>query len=189
MRLAILLITILATATTAAAGKKAGVTLPDTLTISGKQLTLNGMGLREATWLKVDVYVAGLYVANVSSNPAKLVADNEPKVLVLHFVRDVGHGDIVKAWHEGFAANSTVPVAKLKPMIDQLDSWTPSFKDGDTLAFVYIPGQGVAISVNNVRKGVINDPDFARSLFSIWLGAKPPTGDLKKGLLGNHPEA
>ena len=40
-----------------------------------------------------------------------------------------------------------------------------------------------------VKKGVIQDPEFARSLFSIWLGKRPPTQDLKRGLLGSHPNA
>jgi hypothetical protein len=190
MRLTLFLISLIAftvTAPTAAAGTTAGVTLPDTVTVGDKRLTLNGMGLREATLFKIDVYVAGLYVEHVSSNPRSLVESDQAKQLVLRFVRDVGHNDIVKAWHEGFHNNATVPLDTLKPMIDRLDAWTPSFKKGDLLVFTYLPGQGVTVQVNNVTKGVINNADFARSLFAIWLGPKPPTGDVKRGLLGNHP--
>jgi hypothetical protein len=106
---------------------------------------------------------------------------------VLRFVRDVDRDDIVKAWSDGFKNNATVPVARLKPLIDRLNSWMPEFDDGDTLTFSYVPGQGVEVTVNGVRKGSIQGTDFARSLFSIWLGAKPPTKALKNGLLGNHP--
>jgi hypothetical protein len=42
-------------------------------------------------------------------------------------------------------------------------------------------------AIDGVHKGVIQGADFARSLFAIWLGPKPPTSDLKRGLLGNHP--
>ncbi len=163
--------------------------MPDQITIANKQLTLNGMGLREATFLNVDVYVAGLYVEHVSSNPATLINSDETKVLVLRFVRDVDRGDIVDAWNTGFKNNSTVPIAQLRPAIDRLNSWMAGFKDGDQLAFTYIPGQGVAVDINGKRKGVINDVNFTRSLFSIWLGPKPPNKGLKRGLLGNHPEA
>ncbi|MBS1124065.1 MAG: hypothetical protein H6Q90_6293 [Deltaproteobacteria bacterium] len=191
MRLVIFLMSLIATVTTtagpAAAGKKAGVTMPDTVTVATRPLTLNGMGLREATFFKVDVYVAGLYVEHVSSNPGRLVASDEVKQLVLRFVRNVGHDDIVKAWTDGFKNNATVPVASIKPLIDQLNGWMPSFRKGDTLVFTYVPGQGVTVEVNGVGKGVINNVDFTRSLFSIWLGPKPPSGDLKRGLLGNHP--
>jgi len=178
-----------ALAVSADAGRKAGVTMPDSIVVANQRLMLNGMGLREATWLDIDVYVAGLYVQHPTSNPDALIRNDEVKQLVLQFVRDVGHGDIVKAWHEGFAGNATVPLARLQPYIKQLDAWMPSFKNGDTLAFTYIPGQGVSVAVNGVRKGVIQDADFARSLFAIWLGPKPPGQALKRGLLGSHPNA
>lgn len=186
MRIAIVLLAFAVTAGSAAAGRRAGVTMADTVTVGGTQLHLNGMGLREATWLKVDVYVAGLYVERVSSDPAKLLASDQTKLLVLRFKRDVGHDDIAKAWSEGFRNNPTVPYAQLKRSIDQLNAWMPSFKEGDTLAFLYIPGKGVAVDINNQRKGIIAGDDFARALYSIWLGPNPPGGDLKRGLLGNH---
>ena len=173
----------------AEAGKKAGVTMPDTITVAGRSLILNGMGLREATFLKIDVYVAGLYLEHASSSPAAIIAADEVKQLVLRFVRDVDRADIVEAWNAGFAGNATVPVATLRPLIDRLNGWMPKFSDGDTLTFRYVPGDGVTVEINGARKGVINDANFARSLFAIWLGPKPPTADLKRGLLGSHPVA
>ncbi len=169
------------------AGKLAGVTLPDTVTVAGKPLILNGMGLREATFLKIDVYVAGLYLPRVSSDPAAILASDGAKQLVLRFVRDVDRDDIVEAWTNGFAGNASVPIAALRPQIARLNAWMPKFADGDTLVFRYAPGDGVTVEINGVRKGVIQGADFARSLFAIWLGPKPPTSDLKRGLLGNHP--
>ena len=189
MRFAMRILVIAALATPAAAGTKAGVTMPDQVTVGDKTLVLNGMGLREATLLKVDVYVAGLYVEQPSSNPAQLVGARQVKQLSLRFVRDVGHDDIVKAWREGFRNNATVPVAQLQPLIDQLDAWMPSFHTGDTLTFTFLPGAGVAVDINGARKGVLQGDDFARSLLSIWLGPTPPGSGLKRGLLGNHPEA
>lgn len=188
MRLATVLTTLLAIflMSPADAARKAGVTMPDALTVAGKRLTLNGMGLREATFLKVDVYVAGLYVEQPSSNPGQLVSSEQTKLLMLEFVRDVDRKDIVKAWNDGFRGNATVSLDALQPKIDQLNSWMTGFKDGQTLVFTYIPGQGVLVDIDNVRKGVIEGADFAESLFSIWLGPKPPGGDLKRGLLGRH---
>ena len=171
----------------AGAGKLAGVTLPDTVTVAGKPLVLNGMGLREATFLKIDVYVAGLYVERVSSSPGELLAADQAKQLVLRFVRDVDRDDIVEAWNNGFAGNATVPVATLRPQIARLNAWMPRFAEGDTLVFRYVPGDGVTVEINGARQGAIEGAEFARSLFAIWLGPKPPTSDLRRGLLGNHP--
>jgi hypothetical protein len=171
--------TLLAVAGLAIAGEQSGIRMPDKITVGGKQLTLNGMGLREATALKIDVYVAGLYLEQPTSDPSSIINSNETKRLV-------GRNDIVKAWNEGFEHNSSVPVAQIKPQIDELNSWMTGFKDGDMLMFTYIPGTGVEVDINNQRKGVIAGDDFARSLFAIWVGPKPPTGDLKRGLLGKH---
>jgi hypothetical protein len=187
MRPIMMLVTMLALGMPASAGKKAGVTMPDTTMVANRQVVLNGMGLREATILKIDVYVAGLYVEHPSSNPATLIGSDQAKLLVLRFVRGVDRGDIVDAWNKGFENNATVPVARLRPLIDRLNAWMPAFEDGDMLAFAYVPGEGVTVSVNGERKGTIEGDDFARSLFSIWLGPRPPTTALKKGLLGNHP--
>ena len=187
-RITTILITLLAAAT-AMAGSRAGVTMSDTATVASKTLTLNGMGLREATIFNVDVYVAGLYVENVSSDSAKIVAAKEVKMIVLAFKRHVDQDDIIKAWNQGFAKNATVPVATLKPLIAKLNSWMPSFSKGDTLTFKMIPGKGVTVDINGKRKGVLGDDDFARSLVSIWLGPHPPTSSLKRGMLGRHAGA
>ena len=44
-----------------------GVSFPDQAQVEGSALTLNGLGLRQATMLKVNVYVGALYVAKTSS--------------------------------------------------------------------------------------------------------------------------
>ena len=52
---------------------------------------------------------------------------------------------------------------------------------------------GVHLIVAPVAFGLLarryQSVDGARSLFAIWLGKKPPTNDLKRGLLGSHPNA
>ena len=186
MRIAATLAIVAGLASGASAGMLQGVTLPDTVTVAGKQLVLNGMGLREATFLKVDVYVAGLYLERRSSDPGQILQSNQTKQIVLKFVRDVGRGDIVKAWNEGFHKNATVPEAQLRDRIAQLNSWMVGFKNGDVLSFTYVPGSGVSVDINGQHKGTIQGDDFAQSLFAIWLGAHPPGSSLKKGLLGRR---
>lgn len=171
------------------AGRKSGVTMPEQITVAGKQLTLNGMGLREATMLKVDVYVAGLYVEHPSSNASELINSDETKVLALTFVRDVGRDDITKAWTEGFEHNPVVPHGTVQREIDQLNGWMTGMKKGQTMTFTYVPGVGTTVNVAGRNMGTLQSTDFARSLFAIWLGPKPPTTSLRKGLLGNHAPA
>jgi hypothetical protein len=172
--------------TSAWAGKKNGITMPDTVEVRGRRLLLNGMGVREATVFKVDVYVAGLYLETLSSDPTRIVMADETKRLVLKFKRGVDREDIVKAWTNGFRGNALVSLHVLQSRIDRLNGWMPDFREGQTLVFTYLPGTGVQVDLDDRRLGGIEGEDFARSLLHIWLGPKPPTSDLKKGLLGNH---
>lgn len=55
-----------------------GVSFPDEAQVAGSALTLNGLGLRQATMLKVNVYVAALYVASVSTDANALLGANTP---------------------------------------------------------------------------------------------------------------
>lgn len=169
----------------AVAKKLGGVTMVDHITVDGHRLVLNGMGLREATIFKVDVYVAGLYLPRSTSDPAAILGADEPRRLHLVFVRDVDRGDITKAWSKGFRNNvDKKTLAAIDLRVSQLNGWMKKMRDGDSLTFTYVPGSGTAVEINGRRAGVIEGRDFGRALFAIWLGPKPPNSKLKKGLLG-----
>jgi len=57
-------------------------------------------------------------------------------------------------------------------------------KEGDTLTFTYQPGKGTTLQVGNKELGAFAGKGFSEAVFSIFLGPKPPSDDLKKGLLG-----
>jgi hypothetical protein len=165
--------------------ERAGVQMPDRLNVRGHSLVLNGLGVREASVLHVDVYVAGLYVPQRSSDPSQILRSDEPKVLELEFVHDVRRDQMTKAWQEGFQKNAGPRLAELQPRIDRLNGWMVDLKKGDALGFTYVPGQGVEVRVGGATKGTIPGDDFALALFAIWLGPHPPNESLKAGLLGH----
>jgi hypothetical protein len=45
-------------------------------------------------------------------------------------------------------------------------------------------GQDTTLSAGNKDLGVFEGKGFANAVFAIWLGPKPPSEDLKKGMLG-----
>ncbi len=161
-----------------------GVNFPDQMQVEGTALTLNGLGLRQATFLKVNVYVAALYVAKPSKDPAPILGSNTPSELVLQFVRDVGADDLRKGWDEGFAKNSGAQLPALKERIAMLNGWMGDMKTGQRLVFIHKPGAGIEVTVNGTAKGTIKGDDFAKAFLSIWLGADPPNPEIKSGLLG-----
>ena len=54
--------------------------------------------MREATWLKIKVYVAGLYLEAKSSDADAILRAELPKRIVFVFVRSVGRKRMIKEW-------------------------------------------------------------------------------------------
>src|SRR5215813_4362946 len=160
------------------------VSFPDQAQVDGTNLTLNGLGLRQATFLKVNVYVAALYVVKPSNDATAILESNTPKELILHFVRNVSASDLNKAWEEGFEKQK----GAFKDQLAMLEVWMTDMKTGQRLSFVHKPGVGVQVEVDGAEKGTIKGDDFAKAFFSIWLGANPPNPGLKVGLLGGGCE-
>lgn len=175
---------LLAAAGAAGASECKGVDFPEHAQVNGTALTLNGLGMRKATFLKVNVYVAALYVASPSRDAAALVNLNAPQELILHFVRNVSASDIRNAWHEGFERVAKEQMPSLSPRIALLSGWMTDMKTDQRLTFVRLPGTGTQVSVNGAVKGTITGDDFSRAFISIWLGPEPPNAELKSGLLG-----
>jgi len=161
-----------------------GVSFPDQMKADGATLKLNGLGLRQATILNINVYVGALYLTQTSRDANAILKSNAPKRLLLQFVRDVGGTDLSKGWDEGFENNAGGQLAALKPRIDAFKAMMTDVKEGEQLGMHHKPGAGVQVSVKGAVKGTIKGDDFARALFAIWLGSRPPNADLKAGLLG-----
>jgi hypothetical protein len=161
-----------------------GVNFPDQAQVDGINLTLNGLGLRQATMMKVNVYVAALYVAKTSTDPKALLGLNEPSELILQFVRNVGADDLRKGWSEGFEKNSKDQLPSLKDRIASLNGWMSDVKTGERLTFIHKPGAGLQVDVNGAVKGIVKGDDFAKAFLAIWLGGDPPNPEIKAGMLG-----
>lgn len=167
----------------AQAGELAGVTLPETVTVAGSELTLNGMGLREAGW--IDVYVGALYLANPTSDAEAVIAADAPSRISLHFVRDVGEESLTDAWKEGFAANSDADTQEaIAERMKTFNSFFGDIAEGESMVFDMVPGEGTTVTIAGEEKGVIEGDDFASALRAIWFGPEPPDEDLKEGMLG-----
>ena len=169
----------------AAAMELAGVTLPDTTTVNGSTLTLNGMGVRTKTILKVKVYVAGLYLATPNHDAAAIIAADEAKQVVMHFLyKKVEKDKLTEAWREGFEKNSAVVLSALKARLDEFCALWPDMASSEQAVITYIPGTGTRLELKGKEAGVIPGKDFADAMFAVWLGAKPVDAGLKEGMLG-----
>jgi hypothetical protein len=158
-----------------------GVTFPDTTTVGDASVKLNGMGVRVA-YVFVKVYVAGLYLATPTKDGNAAASADEPKRMLLQFLREVSHTEMVSAMKDGFAITGSPALA---PQVEQFSGFfTEPLKEGTQVQIDYAPAQGTTVSIGGRAKGTIPGADFMRALFGIWVGDKPIDGDLKKGLLG-----
>jgi hypothetical protein len=169
-------------ATLASAGEVAGVRMPDTATVEGKNLKLNGMGLRTKVVFKV--YVAGLYLENPSHESAAVISSDQVKRVELSILRKLAGSQVSEAIAEGFEKNSKAQMGALKARLERLESWIPDVDKGDSIVLTYVPGKGTIVSARLSEKGVIEGKDFSDALLSVWLGANPVQDDLKTKLLG-----
>lgn len=183
MKIAVVALVLSLLAFPAVAGQLAGVTLPDSVDVAGTTLVLNGMGLREK--FTFDVYVAGLYLEKKSGSAEEIIGSDTIKRMDMKFVRNVGKDKIVEGWTEGFDKNT--PAKEIEGMRGKIGEFNGAMADmakGDAISIVYVPGKGTTVTVKGKETGPIAGADFARAVFSIWLGTNPPTASLKDGLLG-----
>jgi chalcone isomerase-like protein len=157
----------------------AGVELPDTVTVDGTTLRLNGMGLRAATALRVKAYVGGLYLEQPSSDAATVIDSHQPKRVTMKFLRDIDRQRLTSGW-----AESLHKVGGKEQSIAEFTSLIPDVKTGDTMSFTWRPGVGLEVAMDEKVRGAVPGDDFARALFTVWFGPKPGDEDLKRGMLG-----
>ena len=153
---ALMLASALALPRTATGAECQGVQFADTADLDGQSLMLNGLGIRKATFLKVKVYVAGLYVPQMSKSAEDLLSKDQAWRLHLAFVRDIDAPDIRDAWQEGFETNAASSVKALRERIETLNGWMTDLKEGDSLSFEYRPGKGLEVKIDDASKDFAN---------------------------------
>ena len=160
----------------------AGVSMPDTIQIGSTKLVLNGLGLRKKYMVKV--YVAGLYLEQKSADADAIIKADAPKRIVMQFLHSASKSQLADAFSDSFNDNSPDAVKTMKADIERFLGALEPIKVGDQMVFTYVPGTGTTFAINGKEKLTIAGQGFGPVLFSVWLGPKPPTADLKKGLLG-----
>jgi len=161
-----------------------GVSFAPQVQVEGATLHLNGLGLREATFLKVSVYVAALYVLTPSHDARELLNESPPKQLLLQFVRGVGVKDLREAFDKGFENTAGTLLPALRPRIATLEGMLRDVHSGERMGFTWLADHSVQFDLDGKVQGRIAGEDFAHALLGIWLGDHPPNAELKSGLLG-----
>lgn len=186
MQLSILVSTLLLAAS-AGAATVGGYPFDDRIRMQGKDLQLNGAGVRYKAIF--SVYSAGLYLGEKRRLPAEIYAVAGPKRMRIVMQRGVNADEFGQAFLGGIEQNvdkaERARLAEPLARFGQLFSVIPELKKGDTLTIDFMPGQGTAVGLNGRQVGeVIAEPAFYTVLLKIWLGDRPADGKLRSALLG-----
>ena len=165
-----------------------GYKFEDTTQVAGKELKLNGAGMR--TKLVFKVYAAGLYLPEKSHNVVEILKEEGPRRVTLQMARDLTSEEFGKAFMDGL--NENVDKAEKQRIVAQIGKMGELFasvdhiKKGDVLHLDWIPGSGTQCELNGKKLGgPIPDINFYNALLRIWLGDKPVDKSLKPALLGD----
>jgi hypothetical protein len=173
--------------TQALAAQVSGVNLDEQISVDGKNLVLNGAGLR-TKYMFADVYVAALYLPQKSGDPSQIVSAHTPRRVSMVMKRDVDTVTMVKAFHEGVSKNlAAAELSALQPKLDRLDRnfhAVNALKKGDVINLDFYADGSTHISYNGQPQESIPGVDLSSALLNIWLGRNPVQDDLKKELLG-----
>jgi hypothetical protein len=173
----------LALAVPALAREVAGVEFPESISLGGKDLKLNGAGVRSKLFVKV--YAGGLYLAEPARSGEAIVAADAPKRVRMVFLREVDAKTILQTYREGFEKNSAGP--GLPKLLEKLDGIAPALADmkkGAEMFVSYEPGKGTTVASAGGGSVTVEGKDFADAMFRLWLGPHPADSGLEKAFLG-----
>ena len=182
MRRILLFLLAMACSTAAGAATLVGVSVPDTAQVANTDLVLNGVGLRTKVFFKI--YVGGLYLQQKSDSADAVVAHPGPDRILMHMIYEVSRDQFSDAWEDDFKANNPDNYAAIEDQVKQFIAYFGDSKKDDVITLDYVPGTGTQISWNGTFRGNIPGEDFHKALLRVFVGPKPPTEDLRDGLLG-----
>ena len=146
----------------------------------GINMSLQGTGLKSLLFFKA--FAAGFYKGQGDDSD---VLGNYPKrIEVEYFVSIPGQKlnnftiDIMKQ------NMSPADLEALKDKIRQMGKYFVDLKPGDRFSLTYIPSVGTKFAHNGQLVGIIKGQEFAKALFSVWIGKKPFDSHLKEQVLG-----
>lgn len=139
------------------------------------------VGKGDLRWLGFAVYDARLW------SSARLTAKDwpqQPFALELEYRRGFKGGDIARRSMEEMQRVGAVAPAQAERWEQQMRAVFPDVAAGDRIVGVHQPGRGAQFLFNGKPAGEIEDAEFARRFFGIWLAPTTSEPALREALLG-----
>ncbi|MBZ4643042.1 MAG: hypothetical protein PWQ25_1605 [Deferribacteres bacterium] len=153
------------------------VNIPDNYVLNGKELVLNGYGLRKKFFIKV--YIGALYLEKKSQSPAEIY-DMDSKVIKMHFLyKKVDSSKMKEAFEDGFKNNGVSNMERFKQFIDVFNF---DVMKGDEIDLV-LSGDTVMVVKNSSKLAEFTDKELVNAVMKVYIGEKPADSGLKDGML------
>ncbi len=168
-----------------------GVSFEDRITLAGRELLLNGTGLRAAGWFKL--YVAALYLPSRASSSEQALAIAGPKRMRVVLLHEAPGPEFAKAVDKGVLRNASATEQEaLRERLTRLTNQMRAVAEvqrGDIVDLDYDPARGTLMLINGkAQAAAIPGVDFYAALLRSFIGEQPYHRDLRAGLLGAAPK-
>ncbi|WP_323816271.1 TonB family protein [Cellvibrio sp. NN19] len=146
---------------------------------------LNGMAVYSE--LGNELFIAALYSEQTGTNAQELINGSYPKRIELKFLSAAGMTErqFSRLWRESIAINNdqNILIAQADNMIYFEGLVRDRLEANDHLVIDFVPARGVAISLNSVELGHIEDDAFFGLLLRSWIGLVPSSTKFRDDLL------
>ncbi len=160
----------------------ARVELPASLHSDASDFKLLGSG--RMTWYGLHVYDAALWSAAASPHARSPLDLSLPFALALRYSRDFDGGRIAQRSLAEIERLGFGTPEQRRRWLAAMRALFPDVRAGETLTGLYRPGDGAEFFHQDRRIGSIDDPDFARAFFSIWIDPRTRAPRLREQLMG-----
>jgi len=141
------------------------------------QVALQLVGSGTYRKLGFKIYRATLWAPGGVWNAA------QPYALQLRYMRSLSKETLADSLIEDIRDQNVADDVTLARWSDGIKKIIPAVEDGDVMIGVYLPGKESVLFFNGNPIDKIEEENFSRAFFNIWLG-KDADEDLQKALLG-----
>jgi len=158
------------------------INFEDKVNVAGKELVINGVGIRKATFLKIKVYYGALYLSQKANNATAFLGTADSKQIVMHFVRDVSVTDLKKTYREAFESANKETYKNLLSTLDAFSANLSDIKKGERMIITFLP-DGATLTFIGKTFPKVGDTAFSKALLNMYF-INPLDQGLTNGLLG-----
>lgn len=160
--------------------RSTGKSFPMTVSFQaeGKDYNLEATGVSTRKKFFVKVYSVAHYMEDPTSVKGEDVYDNilrsnKAKQLTSVWVRNVNQKKVQNGYRESFGKIlSSQEMSQLKADMDKYLDFFGDVHTDDQHVIRWLPDGTVTVEINGEMKGSVNNPTFARALWSVWFGKK-----------------